>query len=634
VSQQRPPRGATTPLLRLSVFDWSDFVGGSFFVSIASGAVVTGLALANPELLPAWMVRSVPLQVVSVFLAAVRKWKTAREEREAGGLWGQVGESVSLRGAGIGQVKDAVFEIPYVLSIALLPASAVSLQTFVVVLGLFYVTDNYYNLALVRGIGGERSVQLFAGLRWLRRVPAALGHRLPGAVSSGFALLGAALETSCSTVVDRPTTIDRVVLVRFIGRRARLDTIAILLLALVALSLLGPSDVAILVGTVVVAALLVLELFVEPFRGFGVQYENKEDKDDEAAKDSGQPKDAQVETLLWAVPHRAKLDRHSLATLRSIHDEAFAPAERQYTIERMTDAAASNESLMLLTDGTEVVGYLFLEVRRPHEVAYFWYLAIDEAKRARGLGTSMVEHTFDVVRDRWPACRAVFLETAHPSDLDDSTSDEMRRVTFYRRLGFWWVRGVDYEIPAADAPKDLSKSLRYDPMFFPLKGDGEDLDDAFVRTATIEMARDNFRRGATDPRWDALNASTIWLPAPPTLRDRTTTWLVRRYARDAGQERRDDVGDSETASRCRVDRMDVFRELKQRDGLTALSALLRDPDELVRTAAAWALLEVRPDSAAAVLRQAADDGGQVGVAAMLTLRDWEAGRLQYPEPPE
>ena len=135
--------------------------------------------------------RSVPLQILSVLLATVRKWKTAREEREAGTLWGQVGESVSLRGAGIGQVRDAVFEIPYVLSIALLPASAVSLQTFVLFLALFYVTDNYYNLALVRGIGGGDSVQLFAGLRWLRKVPAALGHRLPGAVSSGFALLGA-----------------------------------------------------------------------------------------------------------------------------------------------------------------------------------------------------------------------------------------------------------------------------------------------------------------------------------------------------------------------------------------------------------------------------------------------------------
>jgi len=112
-----------------------------------------------------------------------------------------------------------------------------------------------------------------------------------------------------------------------------------------------------------------------------------------------------------------------------MHNEAFVPAERQYTIERMTDAAESNESLMLLTEGTEVVGYLFLEVRRFHEVVYFWYLAIDKAKRVRGLGTSMVEHTFDVVRDRWPACRAVFLETAHPTDPDDSASDEMRRVT-------------------------------------------------------------------------------------------------------------------------------------------------------------------------------------------------------------
>jgi len=55
--QDRSAREATTPLLRLSVFDWSDFVGGGFFASVASGAVATGLALASPELLPAWMIR-------------------------------------------------------------------------------------------------------------------------------------------------------------------------------------------------------------------------------------------------------------------------------------------------------------------------------------------------------------------------------------------------------------------------------------------------------------------------------------------------------------------------------------------------------------------------------------------------
>jgi len=510
VSTQDPSeQRETTPPLRLSVFDWSGFVRNGFFATVASGAVATGLTLAKPELLPDWMLRSVPLGLLSVLLAAVRAWKTSREERESGALWGQVGETVSLRGAGIGQVKDAVFEIPYVVAVSLLPASAVSLQTFVICLALFYVADNYYNLALIRGIGGGSSVQLFAGLRWLRRIPEALGHRLPGSVSFGCALLGAALETGCSTVVDQPGTIDRVVLVRFFARRARLDTIAILLLGVVALTLLGPPQIALAVGTLVVATLLVLEFFVEPFRSLGIQYENAEH--------------GQREPLLWTVPRRAKLDQHSLATLRRIHEDAFSAAEQQITVEHMTDAVESNESLILLTEGTDVVGYLFLEVRRVRQVAFFWYLAIDKAKREHGLGRLMVTQALEVVRERWPACRAVFLETAHPADPSDSASDEMRRVDFYRRLGFWWVQGVQYQIPAADAEQDVSRSLRYDPMFFPLKGDGHDLDETFVKKATIEMARDNHWSGTTDPRWETLKAGTNWRPEPPALRDARAT---------------------------------------------------------------------------------------------------------------
>jgi len=502
MSDRRPGQEAEgkRALLRLSVFDWGGFAEG-FFLTVASGALATGIALAKPELLPAWMITAVPLQVLSVLLAAVRTWKTAREERETGGLWGQIGEAVSSRGAGIRHVRDAIFEIPYVLSVALLPASAVSLQTFVLCLALFYMTDNYYNLALARGLGGDDSVQLFAGLRWLRKVPAALGHRLPGVVSSGFALFGAALETSCSTVVDQPRTIDIVVLVRFFGRRARLDTIAILLLAIVALALFGDADVAVGAATLVVATLLVLELFVEPFRGLGVQYERKEEPS---------------EVLLWTVPHRAKLDERSLETLRAIHEKAFLEPERQYQFEKMTDKADSSESLLLLAEGTEVVGYIFLEVSRRDQVVFFWYLAIDHAKRGRGLGTSMVIQALDVVRERWPACLAVFLETNHPTDPDDTTSDQMRRIRFYRHLGFWWVPGLDYQIPAADAPDVFSRSLRYDPMYYPLRGSRERIDDKFVRNATLAMAWDNFRKRPTDPRWTKLEASMNWASVPPT----------------------------------------------------------------------------------------------------------------------
>jgi len=57
---------AKEPILRLSPFNWGGFAE-SFFLTVATGAIATGIAVANPELLPGWMIRSVPLQVLSVF---------------------------------------------------------------------------------------------------------------------------------------------------------------------------------------------------------------------------------------------------------------------------------------------------------------------------------------------------------------------------------------------------------------------------------------------------------------------------------------------------------------------------------------------------------------------------------------
>jgi GNAT superfamily N-acetyltransferase len=492
--QSKRDSAAGKSLLRLSLFDWAGFVDRGFFLTMASGAVATGLVLTQPESLPAWMISSTPLLFLSLVFAFTRVWKTAREEGETTNLWEQFGEVVSPRGGGMEHVRDVVFEIPYLFSIAFLPVSVVSLQTFAVTLLVFYLSDNYYNLALARGVGGDNSIGPFAALRWLKRLGTAIGRRLPGAPHSFLMLLGAALESSYSTVVPQPNSIDRLVLVRFFGRRARLDTIAIwLLVTVLAFAMFGPRELAAGIGFVAVATLFVMELLVEPFRVLGVQYEAE-----------GEGGDGR---LLWAVPHRARLDAESSAALTTIHQAAFPPAEQQITAERMLNPATADESLMLLTEDARVIGYLFLEARPRRQVVFFWYLAIDKTRRAQGMGTFLVEQALDVVRERWPTCRAVFLETARPSAEDDDASDDARRVRFYRKLGFFWVQGLNYAIPAADG----SSPLKYDPMFYLLHDEPAHVDKSlpgYVKAAALEMARDNFVGQPTNPLWVALKAST------------------------------------------------------------------------------------------------------------------------------
>ncbi len=524
--------------LRLAAFDWTGFVADHFSLSLVGGTFATGigLVLIDPATWPNWLVFAAPVTTLSLAMAFAsllfvftRVWKTIREEHETSALWGQLVEEVSPRGTGMENVKDAVFEIPYLFSILVLPFSVVCFQALVACLVLFYACDNYYNLALVRKIGTDDCARL---PRWLLRLTTG-GHgvrraagELLRAVSGGhwtvsaepaFALLGAAVATACSVVDPAPSSIDRVVLTRFFGRRARLDTLAIwlLLAALLTVSVLastGSREWALGVGLLAVLALLALESLGR------------------AVSSARCPVPADDER-----PHRHA--RRASALDRAVRSEPRRPVAcdaHQAPREGLPSRGAPVRGLLHVRAG----GARWIPAPGAHrargrrgslpsratsssrrdqslEIAFLWYLAIDEERRGRGLGVWMVPLALEVVHDRWPSLRAAFLETGHPpaGETGDDASDEMRRVQFYRRIGFSWVRGLDYQIPAEG---DHNRSLRYDPMFVALGGSASDLDDAFVKAAIIEMARDNFvaetsRRGnrqlPDDPRWKRLEAS-------------------------------------------------------------------------------------------------------------------------------
>jgi ribosomal protein S18 acetylase RimI-like enzyme len=522
------PRSGGQAPLRLKTFDWSGFVAQHFDLTFVGGTVATvvGVALINPADWPKGLVFAVPITATSAALALslfalafTRVWKTVREEHETSALWEQLVDEVSPRGTAMENVKDVVFEVPYLFSILVLPFSLVTFQSFALCLVLFYACDNYYNLALVRKIGTDHCARLpgflasFVALG--HRVRGAFGGRITGLTEPVLALLGAATATACSVVDPAPNSIDRVVLMRYFGRRARLDTIAIWLLlgALVAVTMLASldrRDLALMVGLVVAVALLVTELVVEPFRALGVQYQPT------SAEGAGTSR----EVLLWSVPSGAALD--SRLALETMHEDAFRTRERHYSVDDMLTKTGRRGFLLLLltereepTEAHALAGYVFLQACPERGVAFFWYLAVAAQRRRQGLGTTMMRLALEVVRDRWPSVVGVFLETDHPAsgEAKDSRSVKMRRVRFYQGLGFTWVRGIEYQIPAHDEP---DSSLRYDPMFVATRGLPEDIDDRFAKAAVLEMARDSFdakrswpfaRREPDDPRWATLLAS-------------------------------------------------------------------------------------------------------------------------------
>ena len=478
---------------RPSAFDWEGFVkNGALFVNLVGGAVATAIVLTSPSSLPDWMIHSEPLLFLSLPLAFARVWKTAREEFETSALWGRLSDELSPRGSGMGGVLDLVFEVPYIFSMVFLPASVVSLQTFVVCLALFYVSDNYYNLAFVRRMAADRSVGPQAGpkpiaapRRNTRRAAGRILRRFTfGRIEPALALLGEGLETAVPIRRSHANSIDVEVLTHFFGRRVLFDRIAIWLLAGTSiLVVLGPPERAKLAGIVVVAILLAMEVIAEPFRSLGVQYESDGTHGD---------------LLLWTAPAGTKLDDGSFAALERIHKEAFPPAEQQLTADFMlANTGRHGYRLLVLTERAkrsnahELAGYLFFEARPELEVAFFWYLAVDEKRRGQGLGHEMLELALEVVGDRWPSIQAVFLEA------------DAKLVEYYRRLGFWWVKDVEYKIPDNC---DRDRSLRYNPMFYPLHGSDE-IDTAFVKEAVRAMAADSFENAPGDQRLKDLDTS-------------------------------------------------------------------------------------------------------------------------------
>jgi ribosomal protein S18 acetylase RimI-like enzyme len=498
---KRSPSGESRGPRRLKTFDWADFIqDGALFVNLVGGSIAVGLGALGA--LPDWMIHSDLLLFLSLAFAFARVWKTVREERESADLWSAIGEDVSSSGGGMEQMKDAVFEIPYLFSIVFMPLSAVSLQTFTLCVLLFYVADNYYNLAILRGLAWKDdrpAPRTSNGLGRRARRTAGRTLRLftRGWFESVISIVGNTFETFLPVGWEHQNRIDREVLTRFFGRRVLFNRIGILLLAgLLVVALVEPHDLAANVGCVAVAFLLLAEFLVEPSRLLDAQCEPEE-----ADETDGEP-------LLWTAPAGVKLDAPSRRTLKRIHNHAFPVPERQLTMQFMFAQTGRNGNrLLILTERSpdigrhEVVGYLFMRARPEMEVAYFWYLAVDEEKRGDGRGRTLVKLAIDLVSDRWPSIQAVFLEA----------SDEVSE--FYRHLGFWQVAGVDYKIPRNRDPKN---SLSYNPMVYQLRGPRARADKKLVKKAVLAMAADSFEHSRD--RWLkdlSKSFAAMSLVAPP-----------------------------------------------------------------------------------------------------------------------
>jgi GNAT superfamily N-acetyltransferase len=214
------------------------------------------------------------------------------------------------------------------------------------------------------------------------------------------------------------------------------------------------------------------------------------------------------------VESQASVSFDTAARLRAIHEEAFPPAERQYSMEHMLERSGQADSILRIVELDErPIGYAYLELAPQAASAFLWYVAIGAELRGRGIGRTAIEDTLAMLRREHPELRYALFEVARPVRPEHAAEpgEDHRLLDFYRRLGAYWVHGVDYVIPAADNP---GRSVAYEPMFFALAGT---IDEREIQRAIVLMAEDNYRDRPDDLRWIRLQRSiegaTITAPA-------------------------------------------------------------------------------------------------------------------------
>jgi hypothetical protein len=126
-------------------------------------------------------------------------------------------------------------------------------------------------------------------------------------------------------------------------------------------------------------------------------------------------------------------------------------------------------------------------------------------------------------------------------------------------------------------------------------------------------------------RWGKVNRSDI--------KASTTSSLIHAYrAAAAAHGVATDGGDYRKANRNHDLVAAIYRELRSRgdEARVELLVLLDDVDPHVRGWAAAHALEFAPDRGERVLRRLAGSGGEVGLSAEMTLREWANGSLTFP----
>lgn len=173
------------------------------------------------------------------------------------------------------------------------------------------------------------------------------------------------------------------------------------------------------------------------------------------------------------------------AVLAAIHNAAFPPEERYWPFERIFEwVGLEGVELWILRRNGEAGGYITLQEVPADKIVYLWYLAVAPGFGNAGLGAFGIRAVLKDFAARPAPPVAAFFDARAPEG-DDATAKNiyrLRRLEWYRRLGAYWLKGLDYPAVAAN---DAGEEYPCYILFFPIAGMP---DDALIRLGAIAIA--------------------------------------------------------------------------------------------------------------------------------------------------
>jgi GNAT superfamily N-acetyltransferase len=130
------------------------------------------------------------------------------------------------------------------------------------------------------------------------------------------------------------------------------------------------------------------------------------------------------------------------AAARRIYEESFPPSLRA-PWKALVDHRLDERFVVLAdTDGTPV-GITLIRRLGDTDMAFVRYLAVDPARRDQGLGSQLVAHLRELLRDG--GVGVLLLDVEKP--VDAHAEDDRRRIAFYQRCGLDLLDVPDYSPP-------------------------------------------------------------------------------------------------------------------------------------------------------------------------------------------